>query len=190
MFFKKSLAHIPFFCNKNMMLLQCDLEYLCHINSKHVTSFIYVVVNIRNSTNYKLKALLYNYISISMQWLLYLAINRMKGVYYASNNKMCIICLNLETNYIDTNMCNVHLEVPSVSLNVIQLHCYWYGWVCKQCRVSWKGKQGTVFLPYWLHMPWAGFLMLRQNFSRDRSTFGCTNTVWQQRKILHLLLFT
>ena len=26
MFFKKSLAHIPFFRNKNMMLLQCDLE--------------------------------------------------------------------------------------------------------------------------------------------------------------------
>lgn len=48
MFFKKSLAHIPFFRNKNMMLLQCDLEYLCHINSKHVTSFIYV-----NSCKYK-----------------------------------------------------------------------------------------------------------------------------------------
>ena len=62
MFFKKSLAHIPFFCNKNMMFLQCDLEYLCHINSRHVTSFIYVVVNIRNSTNYKFKELVYTYI--------------------------------------------------------------------------------------------------------------------------------
>ena len=64
MFFKKSLAHIPFFCNKNMMLLQRDLEYLCHTNSKHVTSFTYVVVNIRNSTNYKFKELVYTFISM------------------------------------------------------------------------------------------------------------------------------
>ena len=69
MFFKKSLAHIPFFCNKNMMLLQRDLEYLCHTNSRHILNMLKIILsNSENDSivleieNYKLKVLVYTYI--------------------------------------------------------------------------------------------------------------------------------